>query len=40
MLVPIIQYSSMFVRTPQIVDFHTNTEVQADSVRFVQLDFG
>ncbi|CAF0796246.1 unnamed protein product [Brachionus calyciflorus] len=37
-LVPIIQFSSMFITTPQIANFYSNYELQMDAVRFVQLD--
>jgi len=38
MLVPIIQYSSMFVKTSNLVQYYQNRDIQQESFRFVQLD--
>lgn len=38
MLVPIIQYSSMFVKTPLLTEFYTDSSIQSSSIRFVQLE--
>lgn len=38
MLVPVIQYSSMFVKTYNLTKFYSDHQVQMDSIFFVQLD--
>ena len=40
MLVPIIQYSSMFVLTPKIIDYYKNSDMHTESIQFVQHDKG
>ena len=38
MLVPVIQYSSMFVTTPKIAEFYSIKSSQNEAVSFVILD--
>jgi hypothetical protein len=38
MLVPIIQYSSMFAKTSNLIQYYSNPEIQSDSISFVRLD--
>lgn len=38
MLVPVIQYSSMFVLTSNIIQYYSDPEIHTDSINFVQLD--
>lgn len=40
MLVPIIQYSSMFTKTSNLIQYYSNQEIQNDSINFVRLDNG
>ena len=40
MLVPIIQYSSMFVKTPKLAEFYSSSDTQTASILFVQMDPG
>lgn len=40
MLVPVIQYSSIFVKTPNISKYYSDTELHTESIQFVRLDFG
>ena len=40
MMVPVIQYSSMFILTSNVIQFYSNPEIHADSINFVQLDKG
>ncbi len=38
MLVPIIQYSSMFVKTSNLTQFYSNQEMHSEAALFSQLD--
>jgi hypothetical protein len=38
MLVPIIQYSSMFTKTSNLIQYYSNQEIQNDSITFIRLD--
>ena len=38
MLIPVIQFSSMFVKTPKIAEFYSNHELHAECIRFIMLD--
>ena len=40
MLVPIIQYSSMFTKTSNLIQYYSNQDIQYDSINFVRLDRG
>ena len=40
MLVPIIQYSSMFTKTSNLIQYYSNQEIQNDSINFVRLNNG
>lgn len=40
MLVPIIQYSSMFTKTSNLAHYYSDNETKQDSIRFIQLDRG
>ena len=40
MLVPVIQYSSMFVLTSEIIKYYADQSLQALSISFIQLDKG
>lgn len=40
MLIPVIQFSSMFVKTPKIAEFYSNHELHAECIKFVMLDPG
>jgi hypothetical protein len=40
MLVPIIQYSSMFVKTSNLTQFYSNQEMHSEAALFSQLDLG
>ena len=40
MLVPIIQYSSMFTKTSNLIQYYSNQEIQNESISFIRLDKG
>jgi len=40
MLVPIIQYSSMFTKTSNLIQYYSSQEIQNDSITFIRLDKG
>jgi hypothetical protein len=40
MMVPVIQYSSMFVLTPNIIQYYADPEIHKDSIKFIQFDIG
>ena len=40
MLVPIIQYSSLFVKTPTLAFFYSNKEIKSECARFCTLNKG
>ena len=40
MLVPIIQYSSMFTKTSNLIQYYSSQEIQNDSITFMRLDKG
>ena len=40
MLVPIIQYSSMFTKTSNLIQYYSNQDIQNESISFVRLDRG
>ncbi len=40
MLVPVIQFSSMFVLTSEIIKYYADQSLQTLSISFIQLDKG
>lgn len=38
MMVPVIQYSSMFVLTSNVIQYYSDPEIHKDSIKFIQLE--